>query len=126
MKTQIKKPKKLRNDEYFKHLKSFEAMKSHIKSLALEKSVELPDEEIIEITQNTLDVKFADRIHNLSTQWNSNDLSNVNRKVEETREFFLDIAKELNSDVYDKLQSLILELEIRVLTTQKTAETLSA
>jgi (p)ppGpp synthase/HD superfamily hydrolase len=59
-------------------------------------------------------VKFADRIHNLSTQWNPSDTATVRRKVDETKEYFLDIAKETNSKAYHSLQSLILQLEIQL------------
>jgi hypothetical protein len=89
-------------------------MKNYIKSISKEKGVELNEEKLIEITYNALDVKFADRIHNLSTQWDPNDLDQVKKKVEETEKYFLEISKETNKVAYDKLQSLILVLKIRL------------
>lgn len=106
--------KNKRNDEYFSHLESFEKMSQHVNSIALSKWIELTEEELSEITQNTIDVKFADRIHNLSTQWNPDDTDTVKRKIFETKKYFLNIAKEVNIVAYTKLQSLILELEIRL------------
>ncbi|MDD3794283.1 MAG: hypothetical protein PHI37_05710 [Candidatus Gracilibacteria bacterium] len=107
--------KKERNKVYFGHLKNFETFKNHIKNLALVKGFELDEEKIEEIAKNALDVKFADRIHNLSTQWDPNDLEQVRKKVDETKQYFLDIAKETNIDAYNKMQSLILTLEIRLI-----------
>lgn len=73
----------------------------------------------MEITKNALDVKFADRIHGLTTQWDPNDLEQVKKKVNETKEYFLKIAHETNMEAYNKLQSLILTLEIRLNGTQE-------
>ena len=109
-----KQAKKLRNAEYFWHLESFEKFKYHINSIAISKWINLTDNQLIEISQNALDVKFADRIHNLSTQWDPNDLEQVRKKVDETKKYFLWIAKENNTQAYNKLQSLILVLEIRL------------
>jgi (p)ppGpp synthase/HD superfamily hydrolase len=67
-----------------------------------------------QITRNALDVKFADRIHNLTTEWDPNNLEKVKRKLEETKKYFLNIAKEVNQVAYDKIQSLVLVLEIRL------------
>lgn len=109
-----KQAKEKRNADYFWHLESFDSFKKNIKSIAESKFIELSDEELIEITKNALDVKFADRIHNLSTQWDPNDLYQVRKKVEETKKYFLWIAQETNIEVYSKLQSLILVLEVRL------------
>ncbi len=102
------------NEEYFGHLKSYESMREHVLSIAEENTITLNSLEIDEITMNIFDVKFADRIHNLSTQWDPNNIEKVKRKIEETQFYFLDIAKELNIDVYNQLKSLILQLEIKI------------
>ena len=106
--------KKLRNEDYFGHLESFEKMWSYIKELAEEKNLELTREELIEVTTNIFDVKFADRIHNLSTQWDEDNTEKVKRKIEETKKYFLPVAKEINIDAFNKLNTLILKLEIRL------------
>jgi len=103
-----------RNHEYFSHLESFENMKKHINSIALSKWIELDKEELNEITQNTLDVKFADRIHNLSTQWHPDDIDTVNRKIEETKKYFLKVAEKTNPEAYERLKSEIFKLEKQV------------
>gem|GEM_PF-2537286 len=74
----------------------------------------LTEEEIAEIAKNALYVKFADRIHNLSTQWDPNNIQQVIKKVNETKQYFLNIAKAINKDAYDAIQTLILQLEIRL------------
>ncbi|MDD2870829.1 MAG: hypothetical protein PHS49_02465 [Candidatus Gracilibacteria bacterium] len=109
-----KKAIDLRNEDYFGHLESFDNMLEHIRELALSKNIILSQDELKEITLNALDVKFADRIHNLSTQWDPEDSETVRRKVDETKKYFLEIAKEVNIDAYNKLQSEILKLEIRL------------
>lgn len=109
-----KDAKNKRNETYFWHLQSFHAFKEHINQIAKSKWLELTEEKLIEITRNALDVKFADRIHNLSTQWDPNDLEQVRKKVDETKIYFLHIAKETNIEAYNKIQSLILVLEIRL------------
>jgi len=111
--------KKFRNEEYFVHMESFDSMKFYVDELIETHKLELSEKEIEEVIQNIFDVKFADRIHNLSTQWDINNLDKVKRKVEETKEYFLNSAKELNPVAYKKLKSLILELEIKLADVQK-------
>ena len=106
--------KTLRNKNYFGHLKSYESMKIYVTELALEKWLKLTGYEIKAVTQNIFDVKFADRIHNLSTQWDENNTDKVKRKVEETKKYFLDIALKVNPEAYNKLNTLILKLEIQL------------
>lgn len=106
--------KRERNEDYFWHLESFETFKEHINKLALEQNIVLSGEELDEITRNALDVKFADRIHNLTTQWDPNDLKQVRKKVDETKRYFLKIAHETCIEAYNKLQSLILILEVKL------------
>ncbi len=111
--------KEKRNAEYFGHMKTLDAMKALICELAETRWVSLQPWELEEITQNALDVKFADRIHNLSTQWDETGLATVRRKVDETKIYFLGIAQEVNMPAFDALQSLILQLEIRLFGAQK-------
>ena len=114
--------KKLRNEYYFDHLKSYESMKKYVTELSEEKWLELTKYEIKAVTQNIFDVKFADRIHNLSTQWDENNLDKVKRKVEETKVYFLEIASKVNPDAYKKLKELILILEIKLARVQGNVE----
>ena len=112
--------KKMRNEEYFEHLTSYENMKRYlIEDILFENDIELSEKEIEEVLQNIFDVKFADRIHNLSTQWDINNLTQVEKKVEETKTYFLDIAQKLNTKAYTKLKSLVLELEIKLEDTKR-------
>jgi len=118
--------KKRRNEDYFWHLKSFEKMKEHIKSIIVKKynitfelftkeQLEIFNTKLDEITQNALDVKFADRIHNLRTQWNPNNIEKVEKKVEETEIFFMDIAKIKNPKAYKELKRLTEDLRKKVI-----------
>lgn len=106
--------KERRNLDYFSHLKSFESLLQHINSIAISKWINLTDEKLKEITHDVLDVKLADRIHNLSTQWNPDDLKTTRRKIEETKKYFLIIAKEHNPEAYKKLIMLINDLKYKL------------
>ncbi|MDD2892168.1 MAG: hypothetical protein PHQ95_04335 [Candidatus Gracilibacteria bacterium] len=119
-----KQAKDIRNKQYFGHLASFDTFKKHIKDLAWSKGFELSEEKIEEIARNALDVKFADRIHNLSTQWDPNNLEQVRKKVNETKKYFLNIARETNTEAYNKIQSFILILEVKINGTSKKVNTL--
>jgi len=103
-----------RNEDYFGHLVSFDSMKQHILSIAKQYDVEITDTQANILTQDALDVKFADRIHNLSTQWDPDNLKQVRKKVDETKKYFLKVAQETNIDAYSRLQSLVLKLEIQL------------
>lgn len=106
--------KERRNKEYFWHLQNFESMKKYVLELAVKDNSNLSDEELNVITQNIIDVKLADRIHNLSTQWDENNTDKVIRKVNETKDYFLGIAEETNTDAYNKIKSLLLDLELKL------------
>ncbi|MEA3387104.1 MAG: hypothetical protein U9Q66_01630 [Patescibacteria group bacterium] len=89
-------------------------MKSHVLELVSSNNIKISEEEISQITQNIIDVKLADRIHNLSTQWDENNTDKVIRKLNETKDFFLDIAEETNIEAYTKIKSLLLNLELKL------------
>jgi (p)ppGpp synthase/HD superfamily hydrolase len=89
-------------------------MKHHISSIAQKKGIKLSEEKLIEITINALDVKFADRIHNLTTQWDPNNLEQVKKKLEETKKYFYKIAQEINITAFNKMKKAILTLEIKL------------
>lgn len=102
-----KKWKELRNEDYFWHLESFEGMYKYITKIALDNWSNLSQEELLELTQNILDVKYADRIHNLRTQWNPNDIKTVERKIEETEKYLLKLAEKTNPLAFKKLEEII-------------------
>ena len=109
-----KKAKILRNEEYFSHMESFDSMKNHISELAEEKGIELTEGELDEVTQDTLDVKFADRIHNLSTQWHPEKTDWVVRKMEETVKYFLPVAKATNQEAYNQMMEHLSRLRVQL------------
>ena len=106
--------KKLRNEEYFGHLKSFEAMKKYVQEICKKRDIELSEEEINKLVQDIFDVKFADRIHNLSTQWDPNNIEKVKRKVKETEEYFLEIAKEISNEAYNQINTHLSDLKAKL------------
>ena len=122
-----KKCKERRNDDYFSHLESFEKLSEHINNIAIEKTwTWMNKRELKILTQDVLDVKLADRIHNLTTQWDPKDLDKTRRKIDETKKYFLKIAEKHSPEAYKKLQSLILTLEVKLhQTSQKVKNTIS-
>lgn len=114
--------KEIRNKEYFSHLESFESMRNYIEKIAIEDWFKLNEQELDKITKNTIDVKLADRIHNLSTQWNEDNTAKVKRKLDETKIYFLQIAKETNKVAYDKIMTLVLDLELKLVGFNKKVE----
>jgi (p)ppGpp synthase/HD superfamily hydrolase len=104
----------MRNEEYFEHLSSYLSMQEYVEELCYEDNIKIPKQDIKLVIQNIFDVKFADRIHNLSTQWDENNLEKVERKLEETKKYFLDISSRINIPAYRKIKTLILELEIKL------------
>ena len=106
--------KGLRDIEYFSHLESFEKMANYVIYIAKDKWYELTIEEVQEITQNIFDVKYADRIHNLSTQWDLDNIEKVKEKIAQTEKYFLEWAKIINPIAYSKLKSEILKLKLQI------------
>lgn len=74
------KAKERRNEDYFGHLE--------------------------DLNDDYLDVKFADRIHNLrDTRWLTRE--KAIRKVKETQKYFLEVAKNRNTKAYDLMMDAI-------------------
>ena len=89
-------------------------MANYVIYIAKDKWYELTVEEVQEITKNIFDVKYADRIHNLSTQWNPNNIEKVKEKIAQTEKYFLEWAKIINPIAYSKLKSEILKLKLQI------------
>lgn len=88
-----------RNNEYFSRFESFESMYKYIKSI----SKNLNNEELKRITKNVLNIKYADRIHNLRTQWDEKNISKVYRKLVETEHYFLNSSEKNNIKAFSLL-----------------------
>jgi len=96
--------KEKRNNEYFSRFESFNSLKNYIRNFAIESWINnLEEDELNEITQNAFDVKYADRIHNIRTQWNPNDFNKIERKIFETNNFFLKKDKNINPTAHEIL-----------------------
>ncbi len=66
---------------------------------------------MVNLEDDVLNVKFADRIHNLRTQWDPSNKQKVIKKIKETKTYFLPIAKERNMKAYRILNIEIVKLE---------------
>lgn len=66
------------------------------------------------LSDEELNVKFADRLHNLRTQWDPNNKKQVEKKIKETKRYFLPLAKERNTKAYHKLQQEVENLEMQL------------
>lgn len=59
----------------------------------------------------TLKVKFADRIHNLRTQWDPDNIEQVKKKIRETKMVYLPLAEKRNQKAYEIMLQEIETLE---------------
>jgi len=64
-----------------------------------------------DLDQDTLDVKFADRIHNLRTMKTQNK-NQINKKVSETLKYFIPLAKQRNRVSYNLMMVEIIKLNV--------------
>ena len=107
-----------RNKEYFGHIESIQSFEEHIKEIAESNDIHLDSTEITTIARNAIQVKFADRIHNLSTQWDPEKTDKVERKIEETEKYFYAIAKEFDTkydtNVLKRLKTHVLALTMKL------------
>jgi (p)ppGpp synthase/HD superfamily hydrolase len=93
------KAKEKRKIEYFSRFKSKDSMKKYIIQISKENQINwVNNEELNQIVLDVFDVKFADRIHNLKTQWDPENIKKVRKKVKETQDYLLPIAKNINID----------------------------
>ncbi len=117
---EIKENKKI---EYFSRFESKDSMKKYIIQIIKENQINwLNDEELEQIVLDVFDVKFADRIHNLRTQWDPGNIKKVRKKIKETKDYLLPIAKEINSEVYKIMRELIYWLEKQLLSVNEEIE----
>lgn len=63
-----------------------------------------------ELDDATLQVKFADRVHNLRTTSHIKK-EKIKRKIEETKKYFLPVARKRNPKMFRELSRLIAKLE---------------
>lgn len=64
-----------------------------------------------DLDQDTLDVKFADRIHNLRTM-KTQSANQINKKVSETLKYFIPLAKQRNTVAYNLMMVEIIKLKV--------------
>lgn len=68
-------------------------------------------QKISQLDDETLEIKFSDRLHNLRTQWDPNNIKQVYKKVKETKLIYLPLAKRRNTTAYTLLVKEIKKLE---------------
>lgn len=95
-------------------MENIESFEKQISDIADHHNVLLSSDEISEVARNAIQVKLADRIHNLSTQWDPNNTEKVIRKIEETEKHFYNIAEEFDPEILSTLKSHILALKIKL------------
>lgn len=66
------------------------------------------------LDDETLEVKFSDRLHNLRTQWDPNDKKKVIKKVKETKLYYLPLAKKRNTTAYNLINKEVKKLEAQL------------
>lgn len=105
--------KPIRNKKHFENYVDYETFKVYAKEEAHHLSFSCSDEELDIICKRSLSVKFADRLHNLRT---IDHLSNqrIFKKIHETIDYIVPIAKEVNPIMAQKLQDEIQKLQTLV------------
>lgn len=108
-----KKYKFIRNEAHFKNYIDYETFKTHARKEAKELWESFSDVLLDIICKRSLNVKFADRLHNLRT---IDHLSNqrIFKKIHETIDYIVPIAKEVNPIMAQKLQDEIQKLQTLV------------
>ncbi len=107
----VTKYKSIRNESYFKHFTSFDAFKNNMRLLCEWKWLSITNEELEELARNSILSKFADRIDNLKTEWDPNNIIKVKRKIAETKKYFLPITEEVCEKAHDIMLKEIIKLE---------------
>lgn len=103
--------KERRNKDYFWNIESIEAMSEHILSIAEKNWLVLTKIELNKLSRIALEIKYSDRIHNLRTQWDPNNVWKVRRKVRETIKYLLEQSKEVNYYAYLQMEELTFGLD---------------
>lgn len=67
-----------------------------------------------DLEDDILNIKFADRLHNLRTQWDPENKDKVRRKIKETKDFILPVAKIRNIKAYNALLLEVEKLELQL------------
>jgi hypothetical protein len=124
-----KKYKIIRNVDYFDHMISFEKFYKNALSLKDQYKIKLTNDEIKEVCLETLEVKYFDRIDNLSDseiykEVNEENINKAIRKLNETKKYFYDISKTTHPYIYEMIleESKKLEQYIKKLQINKTSE----
>lgn len=87
--------------------KRYDSIKSEAKSLRDEEYLE----QLKQLDDETLEVKFSDRLHNLRTQWDPNNKAQVVKKIKETKLFYFPLAKGRNVTAFNLLNKEVKKLE---------------
>jgi hypothetical protein len=107
-----KKYKEIRNNDYFSHLKSKKDLEIYAKKLLKEKKIKFSEDDFKTIINNVILVKLSDRIQNLEDieiSWSKNP-DKIEKKLLETEEYILPLAREVNEVVYQYIKQEIYKI----------------
>ncbi len=116
-----KKYKPIRNQSHFENYTTFERFARYAKNEAEKLGFPCSDNELREICIKAVNVKLADRLHNLRTLWHMSDMQ-VMRKIKETKDYILPIWSEVNPILTQKIRDEIDILERGLIQRFLTAE----
>jgi len=105
-----KKYKPIRNRKHFENYRDFETFKSYAKEEAKELWLSFSDTLLDVICKRSINVKLADRLHNLRTLWHMSK-KQIDKKINETEEYLLWIADEINPTLAQKIRDQIEKLK---------------
>ncbi len=104
------KYKSIRNTKHFEKYLDFDTFYEYSKWEANKLQIKYSEEWLKKICLRSINVKLADRLHNLKTLWHMSE-EKVLKKLRETRIFILPIAEEVNPIMAEKIRSEITKLE---------------
>lgn len=102
--------KPLRNQKHFENYTDFKTFFEYAKQEAINLWIPYKDEWLEKVCIRSVNVKLADRLHNLRTLWHMSE-TRVIKKIQETRKYILWIADEVNPSMAEKIRSEITKLE---------------
>jgi len=105
-----KKYKPIRNQRHFENYRDYETFKKYAKEEAKELGVSFSDTLLDVICRRSINVKLADRLHNLRTLWHMSK-KKIDKKIDETEKYLLWIADEVNPAIANKIRAEIQKLQ---------------
>lgn len=106
------KYKEIRDDAYYIRFASLESMIELAQEINKKYTLRLSEIDIYEVAQNAIEIKIADRSHNLNDMWPlQNTPEKIQKKIDETNNKLLHLAYQIDMQWYKLLEEAIQEAQ---------------